>query len=601
SGKSSIQRVVFHKMAPNDTPYLESTHRIEKNDVSDCSFIKFQIWDFPGQFNFCDVLFQPELIFKASCAVIFVIDAQDDYHEAVNELHKILKKALHSNMNIKFDVFIHKVDCLNDDQKIDIQRDISQRVMSAAEDTYCDSGASNLYIGFHLTTIYDHSIFEAFSKVVQRLIPCLDAFEELLDIFITNSMVDKAFLFDVSSKIYLATDSSVVDMPTYELCCDMIDVVVDVAAIYTPHSDLVDPPFSAQTGATIMLNNDTVLYLRGINQYMALACLMHEESLEKMDRSYTYEREYWTHFVDRIKMTHPVGQKVTHPDPDTLARCPKWLEREFTDRKVRGSNPTSNSRLPLSRLGQPGSIAALVLPSDGMAVWHRKGVTAGLSRSVQTIIRLSSASPVVYYCDNVYEAKLFATSEKAHYEPKCRLIGTYYTDRVALLRSHSRDVNNPDNPGLQFGIGFLPSECKRLPQFLVKLNSNLIFADKLINVVDKSISPSGSISSNDIAKGLIEYNFQIIKDGLQRLLEVSQQRVQDEHVTLLAQQQQQRQRLLDGMHDNDRGAGNFSDIDCEVVDEEEEDDDEDVGRLALGPTAPRVRKQHFDRRLGNSG
>ncbi|KER20076.1 hypothetical protein T265_11297 [Opisthorchis viverrini] len=332
-------------------------------------------------------------------------------------------------MNIKFDVFIHKVDCLNDDQKIDIQRDISQRVMSAAEDTYCDSGASNLYIGsapshyslpvlyndrFHLTTIYDHSIFEAFSKVVQRLIPCLDAFEELLDIFITNSMVDKAFLFDVSSKIYLATDSSVVDMPTYELCCDMIDVVVDVAAIYTPHSDLVDPPFSAQTGATIMLNNDTVLYLRGINQYMALACLMHEESLEK--------------------------------------------------------------------------------------------------------------------------------------------IGTYYAE-VALLRSHSRDANDSENPAVQFGVGFLPSV------------------------------------------GLIEYNFQIIKDGLQRLLEVSQQRVQDEHVTLLAQQQQ-RQRLLDGMHDNDRGAGNFSDIECEAVDE---DDDEDVGRLALGPTASRVRKQHFDRRLGNSG
>ncbi|KAG5449469.1 Interferon regulatory factor 4 [Clonorchis sinensis] len=54
----------------------------------------------------------------------------------------------------------------------------------------------------------------------------------------------------------------------------------------------------------------------------------------------------------------------------------KWLEREFTDRKVRGSNPTSTSRLPLSRLGQPGSIPALVLPSSGMAARHRKGVTA---------------------------------------------------------------------------------------------------------------------------------------------------------------------------------------------------------------------------------
>ncbi|KER33185.1 hypothetical protein T265_00884 [Opisthorchis viverrini] len=36
------------------------------------------------------------------------------------------------------------------------------------------------------------------------------------------------------------------------------------------------------------------------------------------------------------------------------------LEREFTDQKVHGSSPTSASRLPLSRLGQPGSIPALV-------------------------------------------------------------------------------------------------------------------------------------------------------------------------------------------------------------------------------------------------
>ncbi|KER20419.1 hypothetical protein T265_11021 [Opisthorchis viverrini] len=58
------------------------------------------------------------------------------------------------------------------------------------------------------------------------------------------------------------------------------------------------------------------------------------------------------------------------------ARWPKWLEREFTDRKVRGSNPTSATQLPLPRLGQPGSISALVLPSGGMAARHRKGATA---------------------------------------------------------------------------------------------------------------------------------------------------------------------------------------------------------------------------------
>ncbi|KER26813.1 LOW QUALITY PROTEIN: hypothetical protein T265_13930 [Opisthorchis viverrini] len=48
------------------------------------------------------------------------------------------------------------------------------------------------------------------------------------------------------------------------------------------------------------------------------------------------------------------------------ARCPKWLEREFTDRNIRGSNPTSAPRLPLSRPGQPGSIPTLLQPSGGM-------------------------------------------------------------------------------------------------------------------------------------------------------------------------------------------------------------------------------------------
>lgn len=117
-------------------------------------------------------------------------------------------------------------------------------------------------LSFYLTSIYDHSIFEAFSKVVQKLIPQLPTLENLLNIFISvcfiltsyskqsqsmsclrllpinillvfqHSGIEKAFLFDVVSKIYIATDSSPVDMQSYELCCDMIDVVIDVSCIY---------------------------------------------------------------------------------------------------------------------------------------------------------------------------------------------------------------------------------------------------------------------------------------------------------------------------------------------------------------------------------
>ncbi len=56
--------------------------------------------------------------------------------------------------------------------------------------------------------------------------------EGLLNLFAANCCAEKVFLFDVLSKIYVATDSSPVDVQSYELCCDMIDVVVDVSCIY---------------------------------------------------------------------------------------------------------------------------------------------------------------------------------------------------------------------------------------------------------------------------------------------------------------------------------------------------------------------------------
>ncbi|KAG5446508.1 hypothetical protein CSKR_101471 [Clonorchis sinensis] len=85
----------------------------------------------------------------------------------------------------------------------------------------------------------------------------------------------------------------------------------------------------------------------------------------------------------------------------------KWLEREFTDRKVRGSNPTSASRLPLSRLGQPGSISALVLPSGGMAARHRKGATAE-----RFFFTISQAASHVYCSSCSSEEIMFCTANR---------------------------------------------------------------------------------------------------------------------------------------------------------------------------------------------
>ena len=68
--------------------------------------------------------------------------------------------------------------------------------------------------------------------VVKFTCPFSRSYSPVFSSAIQNSGIEKAFLFDMVSKIYIATDSSPVDMQSYELCCDMIDVVIDVSCIY---------------------------------------------------------------------------------------------------------------------------------------------------------------------------------------------------------------------------------------------------------------------------------------------------------------------------------------------------------------------------------
>ena len=292
------------------------------------SLVQFQIWDFPGDFQFTDQIalgdqiLTEEQIFRNCQALVFVLDAQDDpYTDALQKLHETIVRANKYNPNIFFEVFIHKVDgdlFLSDEQKVDCQRDIHEQIYAELRERDLD----HIQVEFQLTSIYDHSVFEAFSKVVQKLIPHLDHMERLMDILISTCNIEKAFLFDVVSKIYIATDSNPVDMQSYELCSDMIDVVIDISCIYGLDSTTEGLAYDGKSSSMckwikklvvgmllfagllctdlflspvhlfflvslshpvcqVRLNNGMVLYLREVSDYLALVCLLRESNFSK--------------------------------------------------------------------------------------------------------------------------------------------------------------------------------------------------------------------------------------------------------------------------------------------------------------------------------
>mmetsp|Transcript_30840 Transcript_30840/g.50946 ORF Transcript_30840/g.50946 Transcript_30840/m.50946 type:complete len:379 (-) Transcript_30840:114-1250(-) len=287
-GKTSIQRVVFSKMSPHETLFrLEATQGLERAVVDHTPLCQFTIWDFPGDYYGE----QPE-VFAGTTSLIFVMDAQDEpYDHVLQSFTDAVTRAVQVNPHITIEVFINKVDgelFLSDESKYDCRRDIMAQVTDELEEA--GVRPEEVSIRYHLTSIYDHSIYEALSRVVQRLIPQLPTLENLLNVLVSTCSMEKAYLFDVVSKLYVSTDSSPVDMQSVELCSDMIDVVLDVSGIYglgppeeEEPSELIDPDsaYDRDSASVIRLSNGMVLYLKEVDTMLALVCITRGENFRK--------------------------------------------------------------------------------------------------------------------------------------------------------------------------------------------------------------------------------------------------------------------------------------------------------------------------------
>ena len=156
SGKSSIIKVVHDHLSPSDTLFLESNStgvkgRWTTKDLD--GFLALRIWDGPGTSasmmsssrgesgsqspdadGIAVEIKEGKLRWTDVGTVIFVIDAQDDYFEAISRLQELILHAFAINPLVHFHVFVHKVDGLSDDYKFDTQRDIEQRLLDELSD-----------------------------------------------------------------------------------------------------------------------------------------------------------------------------------------------------------------------------------------------------------------------------------------------------------------------------------------------------------------------------------------------------------------------------------------------------------------------------------
>ncbi|KAJ8613370.1 hypothetical protein CTAYLR_002288 [Chrysophaeum taylorii] len=287
SGKTSMERVVFGKLSPHETLFVPATSAPTLRLVSSSDLARFAIFDIPGSAELSELSHNgspltPFAVFSRCRVLVYVIDAEAEPNAECARFAEVVEIARKVNPRLALEVFVHKVDgdlFLTEEQKLDCRREIEQCVRAELADLKRVSQEELVdeeEVSFSLTSIYDHSVFEAFSKVIsKRLVPQRDALEKLLDALVSSCDMEKSFLFDVSSKVYVATDSAPVDSASYELCADAIDVVLDVGSIYAPHLS------NDACSAAVTLSNGMALVLDEVDATLAVVCLLRSENLDK--------------------------------------------------------------------------------------------------------------------------------------------------------------------------------------------------------------------------------------------------------------------------------------------------------------------------------
>ncbi|CAG9335361.1 unnamed protein product [Blepharisma stoltei] len=279
-GKSSILKVVFQKMSPNETLFIESTTRVDEVKIQNNPYTRCTILDFPGTFEISQMTSLERRFLQDSAMIIYVLDAQDEpYNKSLEKLVSLMSEVYSFNPHCKIEVFCHKIDgdmFVNDDVKLGVLNEVSEIVRFDTTERKLPEPS------FHLTSIYDLSIFEAMSKCIQKITPGVGHMQNLLDILMSHCRIDKVYVFDVISKLYIATDSTPVDLISYELCSDMIDVVIDVSCIYGVGEDEnFNNAFDGKSTSVIRLDTGLTLYLREVEHLLALVCLVKDDNFER--------------------------------------------------------------------------------------------------------------------------------------------------------------------------------------------------------------------------------------------------------------------------------------------------------------------------------
>ncbi|KAL4222911.1 hypothetical protein ACF0H5_018951 [Mactra antiquata] len=198
SGKTSMRSIIFANYIARDTRRLGATIDVEHSHVRFLGNLVLNLWDCGGQEAFMENYFasQRDNIFRNVEVLIYVFDVES--RELEKDMHyyqSCLEAILQNSPEAKVFCLIHKMDLVQDDQRELIIREREDDLKRLSKPLDCTCFA---------TSIWDETLYKAWSSIVYQLIPNVKQLENTLANFTGIIDADEVLLFEKATFLVIS-------------------------------------------------------------------------------------------------------------------------------------------------------------------------------------------------------------------------------------------------------------------------------------------------------------------------------------------------------------------------------------------------------------
>lgn len=193
SGKTSMRSIIFANYLARDTMRLSPTLDVEHHHVRFLGDLVLNLWDCGGQDAFYESYFERdrETIFRSVELLIYVFDIESDCPEKdFDHFAGVLEAIEENSPDARIFVLVHKMDLVAEEEREMILQDRKRLIEESC------LGVGVQHFQCFGTSIWDETLYKAWSEIVTNLIPNIGVLESHLSDFCRICDADEVVLFE---------------------------------------------------------------------------------------------------------------------------------------------------------------------------------------------------------------------------------------------------------------------------------------------------------------------------------------------------------------------------------------------------------------------